>query len=305
LRPSPPRELVIVSANLKKALPRFLTNDSSLVNFAHRIPEVVPYAPDALLLQEVVHQSAHRVTDLLADIFGSRYVVAVAPDESAFVGASESGDVVRNAAIVLNQETLRLEGEGDYVPTAYPARDARAGIAPRVKEHPHCLATSVSDEIAVALASVHFVTNDRFVSPAAGFRHKARWARGLATFMRSRYPRAVATQAWLVGGDFNNRRCRGLRETARCRPFPFWRAFIEEGYVDAVFERHAGLNGSLAAQSRRGRHMTRRIDYLFVRGGRVLDASHDLSYDAKMGDPRFYSDHRLLWALIGPTADAS
>ena len=44
----------------------------------------------------------------------------------------------------------------------------------------------------------------------------------------------------------------------------------------------------------------KRIDYVFARGV-VRDASHDVGYEARRGDPDFYSDHRLLWALVSPS----
>jgi hypothetical protein len=299
VRESPPGRLLVVSANLKKALPRYLADDSSLVNFARRVHRVVPHAPDALLLQEVVRSSALRVAVLLSEEVGFDYEVAVAPGESAVVGTWEGQDVVRNAAILLNATTFRIEGAGGYVATRYPSGVARPGVRPRVKEHPHLLAASREGDLVAALVSVHLVTNDVFTVPVTGFRHKGRWARELASFVRTGYPPDPRPQVWVLGGDFNNRRCRCLRETLRCRELPFWNALVrEEGYRDAVFERHGKVGGSLAEQSRSGRHVLKRIDYLFVRG-RVYDASHDVGYDSRLGAADFYSDHRLLWALVG------
>jgi hypothetical protein len=297
---SPPGRLLVVSANLRKALPRYLADDSSLVNFTRRVRRVVPDAPDALLLQEVVSSSAFRVAELLSEELGFDYHVAIAPGESAVVGHWEGQDVVRNAAILLNAATLRVEGAGGYLATRYASRDARPGVRPRVKEHPHCLAVTPEGDLAAALVSVHLVTNDKFTLPRVGFRHKGRWARELATFVRAAYPGDRRSRLWVLGGDFNNRRCRRWRETVRCRELPFWDALVRhEGYRDAVFERHGGLSTSLAEQARSGRHVLKRIDYLFVRG-RVYDASHDVGYDARSGDADFYSDHRMLWAVVGP-----
>ena len=101
----------------------------------------------------------------------------------------------------------------------------------------------------------------------------------------------------VVGGDFNTRRCRAPLETSRCRALPFWRALAEHGYADAVYERHASSPLSLVAHSRRGAHVLPRIDFLFVRG-RILDAASDRNYDARATDPGFYSDHRLVWAVV-------
>jgi endonuclease/exonuclease/phosphatase family metal-dependent hydrolase len=295
-----PGRLLVVTANLKKALPRYLGDDLSLVNFARRIARVVPYAPDALLLQEVVALSARRAAELVGEATGADYMVAVQAGESATVGSRAGQDVVRNCAIILNSRTLRLDGRGDFAATRYALTDARAGVRARIKEHPRCLARSVAQNLSVALASVHLVTNDKLTTAALGYRYKGRWAAELAEAMASRYGRASEPRAIVIGGDFNNRRCRGPVERVDCRPLPFWDALCRDhGYTDAVFARHGSSTAALREQSRKGRHVTRRIDYLFVRG-RVFDASHDTTYDARTGDPHFYSDHRLVWGLVGP-----
>jgi endonuclease/exonuclease/phosphatase family metal-dependent hydrolase len=298
--------LLVVTANLKKALPRYLGDDASLVNFSQRIAQVVPFAPDALLLQEVVAASAQRAAELTGEATGGEYVVAVQAGQTARVGTRAGQDVIRNCAIVLNSSTLRLEGQGGYASTRYDIKDARPGVRPRVKEHPYCDARSVTQDLSVALASVHLVTNEKLVTAALGYRYKATWATELAELMAARYGRgglgrsAEQPRALVIGGDFNNRRCRGPVERVDCRPLPFWDALCRDhGYTDAVFARHGSSGSALREQSRKGRHVTRRIDYLFVRG-RVFDASHDTTYDARLGEPHFYSDHRLVWGLVGP-----
>lgn len=303
MRPPPRGRLVVVTANLKKALPRYLTDDTSLVNFARRVVEVVPFAPDALLLQEVVASSARRTAELLGSATRGSYEVVVPAGDFARVGAVGGQDVIRNCAIVLNSRTLALEGRGGFTASRYDTRDARPQVRPRVKEQPHCLARSLVANMSVALASVHFVTNEKLASAALGHGYKGRWAAEMAELMSVRYRHAVEPRVMVIGGDFNNRRCRGPVERVDCRTMPFWDALCRvHGYTDAVLARHGSDPAALRAQSRKGRHVTKRIDYLFVRG-RVSDAAHDTTYDARMGDPSFYSDHRLVWGLLGPTSE--
>jgi exonuclease III len=294
---SPARKLLVLSANLRKALPRDLI-DQEMVNFARRVPEVVPFAPDAVLLQEVVRSSAARVAELLKDTTGFGFDVAVRPGAEPVVGTQGRQTVVRTTAVLLNRRTMRLAGSGGFVDTRYLVKDAAPGVEPRIKEHAHCLARTASGRIELVLASIHFVTNEKFAAPTMGFCYKGKWAGQVARFLRDRYPLDDLPQVCVIAGDFNNRRCLMPRERVKCEVWPFWHVLTEQnGLADAVFQRHGGSNESLAAQTRNGK----RIDYIFVRGT-TFRASHDVDYEAQPGDPDFYSDHRLLWALVGPSA---
>jgi hypothetical protein len=191
---------------------------------------------------------------------------------------------------------MRLVGEGGFVASRYLSRDASPEFKPRIKEHAHCLARTASGRIDMPLISIHFITNEKFAAPTMGFCYKAQWVRRITSFMETRYPPGDRRQIPVIGGDFNHRRCLGPREKAVCDVLPFWHVLTAQGgFSDAVFDRHGGSDESLAAQTM-GR---KRIDYVFARGG-VVDASHDVDYDAQKGEPGFYSDHRLLWALLKP-----
>jgi exonuclease III len=271
--------------------------DAERVNFARRVREVVPFAPDAVLLQEVVQSSAARVAQLLKDTTGFGFDVARGPGPDVVVGREGSQIVVRDTAILLNRRTMRIHDAGGFVSTRYLSKDAAPGVEPRVKQHAHCLARTASGRIRLALASIHFVTNDKLAALSMGFCYKGKWARQLAGFLSSRYPQDAVPQLWVIAGDFNNRRCLAPRETVDCDVLPFWHVLAaQSGFRDAVFARHGHSQASLAAQTRRGR----RVDYVLARG-RVFAASHDVDYDARKGEPGFYSDHRLLWALVGPS----
>ena len=102
---SPPRQLLILSANLQEARPRDMS-DAEMVNFARRVRRVVPYAPDAVLLQEVVKSSAARVARLLKDTTGFGFDVAVSPGPEPVVRTEGEHIVVRDTAILLNRVTM-------------------------------------------------------------------------------------------------------------------------------------------------------------------------------------------------------
>ena len=296
MKRSPAGQQLILSANLKKGLPRDRI-DSEIVNFARRVREVVPFAPDAVLLQEVVESSAARTAELLKETTGFAFEVAVTPDSEPVVGKKGAQIVVRNTAILVNRRTMRVIDEGGFVASRYLTRDAAPAVEPRVKEHAHCLARTASGRIEVPLVSIHFVTNDKFAALTMGFCYKARWARRVAQFLGTQYPQSDVPQVPVIAGDFNNRRCLRPREMVACDVLPFWHVLTAQlGFSDAVYDRHGGSEESLAAQTSGGK----RIDFVFARGS-IIAASHDVRYTARRGDPDFYSDHRLLWALVRPS----
>jgi hypothetical protein len=237
------------------------------------------------------------VAELLKDTTGFGFDVAVRPGPEPVVGTQGRQTVVRTTAVLLNRRTMRLVGRGGFVDTRYLLKDAAPAVEPRIKEHAHCLARTASGRLDLVMASIHFVTNEKFAAPTMGFCYKGKWAGQVARFLRDRYPLDGVPQVCVIGGDFNNRRCLLPRERLECDVWPFWHVLTEQnGFADAVFDRHGGSDESLAAQTRNGK----RIDYIFARGT-TFRASHDVDYEARPGDPDYYSDHRLLWALVGPT----
>ena len=160
---SPAGQVLVLSANLKKAQPRDRVV-SEILNFMPRVPKAVPFAPDAVLLQEVVGSSAARVAVLLEESTGFGFDVAVSPAPEPIVGTEEDQVVVRNTAILLNRETMQVTGQGGFVASRYSSRDAAPELKPRIKEHAHCLARTKSGGIEVPFVSVHFVTNQKFAA---------------------------------------------------------------------------------------------------------------------------------------------
>ena len=83
-------------------------------------------------------------------------------------------------------------------------------------------------------------------------------------------------------------------ETGNCEVWPFWESHVNRaGLKDSIFEIHGSSDDDLGRQGGKAK----RIDYIFTNAD-VIDASHDVDYDAAPGNPGFYSDHALLWALL-------
>lgn len=297
---SPSRQLAVVTVNLQEAFrDPDVADPTELVNFARRVPDVVPYAPDVLLVQEITGAGSRFLADMMHRATGSRYEIAVAPGVES-IRRKRRVKIATDTAIILNADTMALDDPGGFIQISYDERDAARGKI-RVTHQAFAHAHKQDDSLSTVLMSVHFVTSKHMASPHTAFAYKGLWCRQLAAFLDETYaPRPE--QVHVIGGDFNNRRCDAPVETLDCAPLPFWRTLVDEfGYTDSVFAVHGFSDESLRAQYRKGTEYARsRIDYIFARGG-VLDASHDVDYGAMEGDADFYSDHRLVWALVeGP-----
>jgi hypothetical protein len=297
LNRSPARQLLFVSANLQEAwLEGDLAGDTDLENFARRVRTVVPYAPDALLLQEVSAQSSQRVARHLKIKTGFPFEVVVVPELKQHSVPRR----IRDTAILINSKTMRAVDRGGFVDTHCSLVDFAPGITPLRKGHAYCLLRPARAQLRVAVMSVHFFPNERLAAPTLGWCYKVRWSQQVARQLEQSYPLEDQRHIRVIAVDFNNRRCLRGRETVGCDVLPFWYVMTKRlGYKDAVFDRHSSSNQELWEQSRKGSRVARRIDYVFLQG-RAIAASHDINYDAVSGEPDFYSDHRLVWALVAP-----
>ena len=136
------------------------------------------------------------------------------------------------------------------------------------------------------------------------------------------YPSRSMRQVEIVAGDFNVKRCRGgaswKSEELGCPEQDWYRVFTDgHGFTDAV------LSASPEEIPQAQLDDVARIDFLFAHGA-VLDAGSDLATKRELGRHEqcagvngdyfkpgrggeapepcrslFYTDHRLLWALVG------
>jgi endonuclease/exonuclease/phosphatase family metal-dependent hydrolase len=292
LEPSPAGEILVLDANLQEAfIAADVADPTDMQNFARRAAELLPFAPDVVLLQEVVGPSATNVAGFLSEATGFTYEVTIAPGPTAFPSADEeTGEQVQQeTAILINSQTVKAIGESGFFETRYDPADGIEGQKAKTKLHAFAAVKDVESKSVYPLMSLHFVPNQNFRSEEIGWAYKAEWARAVAEFFDESFP----PPEWgghVVGGDFNNRRCREVEESRECETFPFWDVMTaDNGYSDMIFS--AGAPDEIGT--------AKRIDYVFGRLDAKLAAS-DLAYDqGDKSDPAtFYSDHRLIWSLL-------
>lgn len=307
LEESPPGEVLVVDANLLEAFGQPDVEDSAdMGNFVRRLLTQMPYAPDALLLQEVVGPSTENVARLMTETTGDRYAVVSAPGESHVVvpATADSPEIRRETAIVLNLDTMRLDDAGGRVELAYAREDHGSGTW-MTKQEPYLLAMERRGGLRSALVSLHYVPNSRFDSQQTGFEYKRKWSEQIAELIDARYGSPSQRQVEILSGDFNNRPCVEVDVAATdpsCTPMPYWRTLTESfGYSAA---KDSG------------------IDHIFARG-RIVESGWDESRKEAVGSDRefqqckalytegrsdlatgtcateFYADHSFVWALVG------
>ncbi|WP_236666862.1 hypothetical protein [Nonomuraea sp. K271] len=100
---TPAGQVLVVQANLQDSVRQADARDTrDLDNFARRLAEKAPAAPDALLLTEVLGPGARHLAHALSRATGQRYRAEVAGERSAFL----PDGAVRQNAIILNTRTM-------------------------------------------------------------------------------------------------------------------------------------------------------------------------------------------------------
>jgi hypothetical protein len=276
---SPSGRALVVTTNLQESYePDDVADHADMRVYVRELLLKVPYQPDALLLQEVKETSAEVVARILSRRTGATYVVARVARRLRV--ETETRVTFSDSAIVLNAGTMRTVDPGGFITTSYRLEDGTRP-KPNAKRAAFLLADERAGPLRLSLASLHLVRSSDLVSTEIDDLYKQRWSARIARFLQSAYPPASANDVSVVGGDFNADRC-----SDAC-PAPFWAALTGDSIAhrDAVY--------SVAP--------FRGVDYIFSNGG-IYQAGVDTSYDPTLaaGDvTRFYSDHRLRWAVIG------
>jgi endonuclease/exonuclease/phosphatase family metal-dependent hydrolase len=289
-------ELLVLTANLQQG-----HGDPSKSNqmdiFVNRVSNLVPFPPDVLLLQEVSGGSAERVARLLRRRTRLNYRISVGPPGDVIQSSDELEEVVWDSAIIVNLDTTQPLDQRGVITTRYELADGIPRAPARTKQHSYLLVKKSDRMMPVALSSIHFVQSLRLMPRTLGFCYKRQWTKEIVAFFDDRFPRLGHVH--VIGGDLNNPRCLRVPETIKCEEWPFWQTLTARaGYSDAIYTVHGSSNRDLLRQARRGHSIAKpRIDYIFTSAS-VLKCSHDITYDARAGDPGFYSDHRFLWAHL-------
>jgi endonuclease/exonuclease/phosphatase family metal-dependent hydrolase len=298
-RDSPPPslrdELVVLTANLQQRSEP--AHSPQMAVFARRVAELLPFAPDVLLLQEVGGRTSELVARLLRERTPYDYGVAIGPGDNIVQKTGASEEVIWDSAVVMNRSTTQPLGTGGVLTSRYDPVDGVPGGPARTKQHSYLAARKNEGGTPIALTSIHFVTSLRLAPKSLGFCYKQQWIKEITAFFETTYPFPDFVR--VIAGDMNNPRCLGSPETVRCEEWPFWKTLTARaGYKDAIFAVHGNSNRALHRQARRGNRTAKpRIDYIFTNAA-VIASSHDVTYGARAGDPGFYSDHAFLWARL-------
>ncbi|MFZ5475984.1 MAG: hypothetical protein ACOZNI_04355, partial [Myxococcota bacterium] len=299
-------QMLVLAANMKEASSADDVDEhADMKEFARRVRTEVPYAPDVVLLQEVVADSAAYVAEKLEDETGHAYVVAIGPEEDTTVESGDDYQIKRDVAVLYNDTTMKVAthdggaDEGGFLSHWYNAdENATTGEKRNIKQSAFIyLKKDGIEDTKFGFVSVHFATSENLASEEVALEKKGEWSAEVVTEIEGRYTYA---DGFVLGGDFNNRRCEEKPETIDCEPTAAWSVLVDAyDYLDAVFDLYGSSNESLWSQYRKADEcVTKRIDYLFVKG-RVLAGSHDVDYArVDEGADGFYSDHRFLWALV-------
>lgn len=286
---TPPNEVLVVTANIEEAYTMPPGNDLAdhfeIDNFAARVKQVVPEIPDVVLLQEVNRKTSALAASRLSARLNQKFVVAVQPIANTTIEYPDK-QVHTETAILLNSKTMATANKGGYFAASYPKSAAASGWRVQVRRHAYMLARERGTGLKVPLVSLHFAMEKSFRTAKLSNYWRGRWAGQIETLLARKYNADSGARAAVVAGDFNQSRCvSGGYED--CKQSAYWNVFLGKphAYVESSHElliRTGGVDASFTA-------------------GRVLRAGWDRDGKFREGDrARFYSDHRLRWAVVGP-----
>ena len=289
-RNTPAGEILVITANIEEAYTMPPGNDLAdnfeLDNFAVRIKQVVPKIPDVILLQEVNSRTSDLVASRLSARLGQKFVVAVRPVANTTIEYPDR-QVHTETAILLNAKTMATDDRGGYFSAVYPKSAAPAGERVQVRRHAYMLAREKGSGVKVPLVSLHYAMERSFRTAKLSNYYRGRWSKQLKSFIARKYNANSNQRAAVIGGDFNAGRCY-TGDFANCNEAAWWRAMEND-------DPRYGEAGRAATVP-----VPYGVDAIWTRGG-VVDAGWDENGDFPESDrSRFYSDHRLRWAVVSP-----
>jgi hypothetical protein len=310
LSSAPGNKLLVVNANLRESHPKWpddiraqdrlldLESPQELINFANHVREHVPYAPDILLLQEVIGPSARRTAKELESKLDRPYRAIVTGHDSNLIGPK--GDDYkhkRNTAVIIDQSRIAVVGSSGFTTLEMKPGDEPPKEPRIAQEQAYALLRRRGSGLNIGVMSAHWSTTYHFGSPGAAAVRRLDWAQRATAFMESRFPEADIS---IMAGEFNAPRCLSPPETLDCRETKTWRTLTskETGYRDSVYFAHRDSPEEYGRQVENRSGSARRIDFIFARA-KIFDASRSTEYNTEMFTPGFISDHKYDFALLG------
>ncbi len=190
LASAPGDRLLVVNANLRESHPNWpddiraqdrlldLESMQELTNFANHVREHVPYAPDILLLQEVIGPSAEQTAKELQATLHRPYRAIVMGEGSNLVGPK--GDDYkhkRNTAVIIDESRIALIGSSGFTTLEMKPGDEPPEEPRIAQEQAYALLRRRGSGLNIAVMSVHWSTTYHFASIEAAAVRRMDWAK--------------------------------------------------------------------------------------------------------------------------------
>lgn len=291
---SPEGRVVVVSNNVYETDKPDARNPGDMRRFVDRMTEMVPTAPDIVLVQEVRKVAVNNIRGYLANKFGCSFSIPVNASKTGWRWASRTKIIGQDTAVIVNTDTMNLEAKG-YVANSYKLSQAAKGEPVKVKKAAWVKVTEkdlvpgVGDEpLRIAAASAHYPRSYHFRTFDLAKRLTTRFSKRIANKLGNTLPDDTRNDSKMhvFAGDFNMNRFTNSVDN----PTPMYSAMTSSpyNYKDGVIALKPGTGNPNP------------IDFLFSGGNAVrAESDENNTHNEKAND--FYSNHDLRWALLeGP-----
>lgn len=300
----PEARIVVVSANLRESHAEWpdditgvpysdMQTMGELSNFVDHLAEHLPSPPDVLLLQEVIAPSARETALLLSERFDLPYRVVIAGTDSNEFGAGLYLHK-RNVAIVVNSAQIEVAGDVGFLTLAQQPGEWPSYLDGIAQDQAYARLRDRRSGVRLAVMSIHWATNPKFISEPVATNRRIEWAHRTRSFMLDE----LGDDTSVMGGEFNLTRCGSWRESLRCSEHPAYDVLTRGEFEDAILALHRDPPREFRRQVENRNDVPHRIDYVFVRG-EVEAASRSIGYETEKYTPRYFSDHKYDWVVIG------
>lgn len=295
---SPEGKVLVVSDNVYETDGADARKPGDMKRFVDRMTEMVPSAPDVVLVQEVRKVAVNNIRSYLANRFGCSFSIPVNASKSAWRWKSNNKIIGQDTAVILNTDTMRLRSKG-FVTNSYKPSQAAKGEPVKVKKaawtkivEKDLVAGAGDGLITMAAASGHYPRAQHFRSYDLAKRLTVRFSKRIANKLERVLPDDSRSDSKMhvLAGDFNMHRY----ENSVTNPTPMYKTLTSSPYSfkDGVIKLTPGIRNPNP------------IDFLFS-SGNAARAEADRDNTHNESSPNFYSNHDLRWAMLeGPDRTA-
>lgn len=290
---SPEGKVLVVSNNVYEAESSDAADPRDMKRFVGRMQEMVPTAPDIVLVQEVRRSAVNNIRSYLESRFGCRFSIAANASASGWRWVNNHRIIGQDTAVIFNADSMNVLAKG-HIANDYELSQAASGEPVKVKKaawaklrEKDLVVGQGPELLTLAAASVHYPRATQFSTKAVAEALDTRFSKNIADRLESKLAEGnnQDSNIHVIAGDFNMSRFDDAPRNER-GPYRLL-THTPYNYKDGVIK--------LAATG-----SPNPIDFLFSTGNAVraeLDKynTHDESA------PDFYSNHNLRWAMLeGP-----